>query len=561
MTPLRLTLSAATLLISATAGLKAQGPPIRQDSGAREARPRRAEERTREKPSEREKDQSAVRPARGTGRGEAAPAPEQLPDRTARTAHPVRGAAGQPSQPQPQPQPVPAATGPAMAGNRRTPNPVPRPIEGPRPGERVAHTPSGTEIRRGPTGEVHEIQSRGMVIRHAPEGVRVVTVVRPDRTVIVTNRAGHGYIERPFEYRNAELIRRTYYVNGAAYGRVYRPYLYRGVAMDVYMPSRYYAPAFYGWVYTPWVAPVRYTWGWGTRPWYGYYGGYFAPYPVYPSASLWLTDYVIASTLETAYQERLDASVVRSGQTNDFGATPLSPEAKQAVADEVRRQLALESAESRAGLQTAPDPGSSGIARMLSDNTSHAFVVARALEVRSGGGECQLTEGDVIQLAGQTPYDATSANAIVLASKGVDCAKGSAVAIPLADLQDMQNHMRETIDRGLTDLQAKQGGGGLPPAPLPAMAAPVQPEFAALAPPVDPNGGALLAQQAQAADSTERDALNQGPPRTITLGQTIDSVVKTLGTPKSIVDLGEKKIYVYSDLKITFMSGKVTDVQ
>jgi hypothetical protein len=32
----------------------------------------------------------------------------------------------------------------------------------------------------------------------------------------------------------------------------------------------------------------------------------------------------------------------------------------------------------------------------------------------------------------------------------------------LTDLQEMQNHMRETIDQGLQDLQAKQGKGGLP---------------------------------------------------------------------------------------------------
>ena len=427
-----------------------------------------------------------------------------------------------------------------------------------RPGERIARTPGGAEIRRGPTGDVHEVVSRGMSIRHAPEGVRVVTVVRPDHSIIVTNRAGHGYIDRPFEYRNAPLIRRTYYVNGAPYGRIYRPYEYRGVPLVVYVPSRYYAPAFYGWAYTPWGAPVRYSWGWAGRPWYGYYSGYFAPYPVYPSASFWLTDYVIASTLESAYQERLDAE--RNMQANEFGNAPLTPDAKQAVADEVRRQLALESAENRGGLETPPDPATSGIARMLTDNTSHTFVVARPLVVRGNAGECQLTEGDVIQLAGQTAYDATSANVVVLSGKAADCRRGSAVAIPFADLQDMQNHMRETIDRGLAELQSKQGAGGLPPAPLPAMAAPITPDFVTNAPPVDANGNAALLQQAQAADSTERDVLSQAP-KMITLGQTIESVVNTLGTPKNIVDLGDKKIYVYANLKITFIGGKVADVQ
>ena len=47
----------------------------------------------------------------------------------------------------------------------------------------------------------------------------------------------------------------------------------------------------------------------------------------------------------------------------------------------------------------------------------------------------------------------------------------------------------------------------------------------------------------------------------IALGQTIAQVTAILGNPKSIVDLGARKIYVYKDLKITFKDGKVSDVQ
>jgi hypothetical protein len=47
----------------------------------------------------------------------------------------------------------------------------------------------------------------------------------------------------------------------------------------------------------------------------------------------------------------------------------------------------------------------------------------------------------------------------------------------------------------------------------------------------------------------------------IALGQTVDQVVAAMGQPKSVVDLGTKKIYVYPDMKITFKAGKVTDVQ
>jgi hypothetical protein len=51
------------------------------------------------------------------------------------------------------------------------------------------------------------------------------------------------------------------------------------------------------------------------------------------------------------------------------------------------------------------------------------------------------------------------------------------------------------------------------------------------------------------------------PPQTIQLGQTSDQVLAALGQPEKIVNLGAKQIYVYKDLKITFLKGKVADVQ
>jgi hypothetical protein len=50
-------------------------------------------------------------------------------------------------------------------------------------------------------------------------------------------------------------------------------------------------------------------------------------------------------------------------------------------------------------------------------------------------------------------------------------------------------------------------------------------------------------------------------PQTIQLGQTTDEVQAALGPPQKIVNLGPKQIYVYKDLKVTFLKGKVTDVQ
>ncbi|MGB6945743.1 MAG: hypothetical protein WBE37_25320 [Bryobacteraceae bacterium] len=51
------------------------------------------------------------------------------------------------------------------------------------------------------------------------------------------------------------------------------------------------------------------------------------------------------------------------------------------------------------------------------------------------------------------------------------------------------------------------------------------------------------------------------PPKTISLGQTKDQVISSFGQPKKTAKVGAKEIYFYDDLKVTFLKGKVTDVQ
>ena len=45
------------------------------------------------------------------------------------------------------------------------------------------------------------------------------------------------------------------------------------------------------------------------------------------------------------------------------------------------------------------------------------------------------------------------------------------------------------------------------------------------------------------------------------LGQTPEPVEAILGKPEKIVDLGQKKVYIYKDMKIVFVDSKVADVQ
>jgi hypothetical protein len=46
-------------------------------------------------------------------------------------------------------------------------------------------------------------------------------------------------------------------------------------------------------------------------------------------------------------------------------------------------------------------------------------------------------------------------------------------------------------------------------------------------------------------------------PQSIEKGQTEDQVVAAFGKPDKIVNLGSKKLYIYKDMKITFVGGKV----
>ena len=75
--------------------------------------------------------------------------------------------------------------------------------------------------------------------------------------------------------------------------------------------------------------------------------------------------------------------------------------------------------------------------------------------------------------------------------------------------------------------------------------------------------------QAQGQDSQAQQSPQQPnapappaqPPAKITLGMTVDQVKAALGDPASVAEVGAKVIYVYKDWKITFVNGKVSDVQ
>jgi hypothetical protein len=239
----------------------------------------------------------------------------------------------------------------------------------------------------------------------------------------------------------------------------------------------------------------------------------------------------------------------------------LSPDVKQLVADEVRRQLERERTESeRAGAGYPSDDTPD-----WADGGSHVFVAYTSLDVFSSGGYCTIGEGDVLQLNNMPPPSSPTANLVVLASRRRHCRQGSVVSVPLEDLQDMSNRMRETVEAGLADLQTRQGQSGIPRLSASAVGTIDTPLAAEAAP--DLNAGAELNQAYRDTDQAEAAALAQaggalpaGTP-TVSLGQTFDQVRAILGPPQQVMDAGPKQIYIYRNVKITFVNGRVSDIQ
>jgi hypothetical protein len=399
------------------------------------------------------------------------------------------------------------------------------------PGRQVSLKGGGTASIR-PNGQIRSINRNGMHIEHGLNGSRRIESTRNGAHIVTTGR-NSGYVQRAYVTRGGRsYVSRTTIINHRAYTGVYRSYSYHGYCCYYgYHPAFYYGRAYYGWAYNPWAAPVYYGWGWGGAPWYGFYGAYFAPYPVYPSAAFWLTDYLIAANLQAAYAAQAAATAgaangAASDQSQDSannnapadnsGSVALSPEVKAAIAEEVKAQLAAEQAAAQpassggqpAATQASATPAAEELPPAL-DPARRTFVVASDLAVVGDGQECQLTSGDVITRISDTPDDDRKVTVSVSASKKTDCAAGKQVAVAVDDLEEMHNHFQEQLDNGMKDLASKQGTGGLPKAPdTSTVASDVPP------PPPDAGAEKTLQDQQAAADQTEaqvvKEAFSQG---------------------------------------------------
>ena len=360
-----------------------------------------------------------------------------------------------------------------------------------------------------------------MQIQHGMHGGRTVVSTRNGVRVVSNGRGRGGYVQRAYVTRGGRsYYSRTYYYHGGYRAGVYRGYYYGGRPYYGYHPGYYYGPAYYGWAYNPWAAPVAYGWGWGGAPWYGYYGAYYAPYPVYPSAAFWLTDYLIAASLQAAYAAQAEGNAGEGWLLNPDasqgtlvasllgGAAPpdkakLSPEVKNDLAEEVKLVLAAEQAEAgkaKGSSAGGAAPASKDEAPPALDPKFKTFVVSSDLSLVADGAECGLSDGDVIVRTADTADADGNVNVKVVASTKTDCAIGKEGPLAVDDLQEMYNHFREGLKDGMGELAKKQGTGGLPKSPDTTTTAGDVP-----APEPDKSAEKALKDQAAAADQTESE--------------------------------------------------------
>lgn len=387
-------------------------------------------------------------------------------------------------------------------------------------GTLASYSAQNSRATFSPAGHVQTLHTATLDVTRGVHGDRTVVERRPGAATVVSFGRG-GYVERPYEHDGRRLVQRTWVVDNRRTTYVYTSYRYHDLILVNYQPRVVYVPAYYGWAYYPWQRPVAYySWGWTSAGWYRGESAYFVVAPVYPSAAVWLTDYVLGATLQMAYTVQAPppdsygaqqdyVEYVERPDSPDAGdvayapaPTPITPDLKDALADQVQQQVSNESAAAQ-NPDDAPDL--TGLSRAMQPN--HLFVVDRPMNVATDDDRnCTLSAGDVLRLDDVPAADAISATLSVAASRQGECPGGAFVTVNFSDLQEMHNSFRTQLDGGLAALHDRQGRDGLPAAPASVIAPPPRPTDL---PPPDSDADNLVRSAQHDADNSERAIVSQ----------------------------------------------------
>jgi hypothetical protein len=331
-------------------------------------------------------------------------------------------------------------------------------------------------------------------------GARVFEVTRqlPGRGSVHAVRYGEGLNGVVDHSARPGYFVRTYVQGGRiAYARVYQEHVLhrfgRTFSYQSVVPAIAFSPAYYGWAAHSWSGPVTYRWGWQKQRWYASFGDYFTPYDAYASLDLWMTDYLLAQNLRSAY-DAWQASTAATAQalggsaadtTQESGAAPSGDDAAAAsdtsqVADgppppeespppitpdvkqELDAQIKLQLQERQSGKTAQSDddlPGALKPGHKL-------FRVIASLDVDSDtpGKVCALNSNDYIERTGDLDHDGMVPVEVKLSGIS-DCGEGLATRVSANDLEAMDSEQQEQLTNAMLAAANSMGPSGLPKGP------------------------------------------------------------------------------------------------
>jgi len=319
-----------------------------------------------------------------------------------------------------------------------------------------------------PNGRVSSVSTPSMSVNRGIWGNRTITSRQADGSVLTSTGSNRGYLARNVTAGGQNFTQHIQSNNGKVSNLLYTRFKRGAADLLNYTSAQYYPPEFYAWAYNPWDSPIQYQWGWLNDAWYTSASSYFTPNAQYNSGAEWLTDYVLAQVVSSApADDTADAApnpvapnpvAPNPDDANQTGTqTPITPELKAAIADDVRRYLQHETS-AAAGITPAPLPFAT------------TFIIGATSDYTlADQTTCTLSPGSIVQLPAPAADDAASYALLVISSRRSDCQASQMLTIGVADMQGFANTFHAEIDEGLGVLRANQGQYGLPAAPAQAM--------------------------------------------------------------------------------------------
>ncbi|MBV8145797.1 MAG: hypothetical protein JO184_12380 [Gammaproteobacteria bacterium] len=333
--------------------------------------------------------------------------------------------------------------------------------------------------------------------------------------VVRYGNALSGTVERTIR---PGLISRTFVGGGhVLYAHVYQRQVWyqfgRAISYETFVPAVRYPGVYYTWALTAWPHPVSYAWSWEVQPWYPVYGALFTPYPVYTTPDLWMTDYIIAQSMQTAYQAQgaqaqgaqaqaapasqpapqgsvapvpESSPVAPAGTGSDIapaaqaseaaplpqpsGTSPAPTALPPAVTPEIKAQLnaqikvQLQEQETAAAMPATLTTQSAPPAL----RPNHVFFeVVQPIEVPAGTANhyCSLSANDYIKRTGAMSSDDWTIPVVVELSGPRDCPQGLQTRIGLNDLNAMENEQEARVMEAMQAASRSMGPNGPPSGP------------------------------------------------------------------------------------------------